>query len=477
MNKQSPLTEQQKRGLLADLSRLSPKEQISFFILLPFIITIIGATGFVGPNLYEIGRFLNLGSIKNIEIELGSVLNSVTFVFQAIGGITFGYLTDRFKRKNLMMLILILVGGSNIIIALMGIYFADAPNILSLDKYYLFLLFRCSSLFGTGAVYGIMISYVGDFFSTKERTVAIGYMIITHDIGMGLGMIVTGLSANDPGWHFPFLIYGIANIIILLIVFILAVEVRRGVGESELMEHILENNQEYKARIKLSDIKKILKVRTNWLILAQNFFGNAPWGAIFIFSIEFFKEKFFISTSTATLMIMFFLAGSPLGSLVAGYVNRKYLEKNPRFLFMISALGLILMTIIISIVYHMPVEQGGGTEYIVLVIAMGICGSFFNGFSNATQKSVSLNVNVPENRGIITAMGGVFALSGLSIGTLLVGYLKNYFTNEVYAFDVSWSAWVICAITWVGFIFTVPGDQKAFRERLKQYFSTATTGE
>ena len=462
-------------GLLADLKRLTPKEQVSFFIFIPFIITMVATENFVGPNLYEIGRFLGLTSEIEIEQKLGGWLNSITFIVQAVGAIYFGYLTDKLERKTLIIIMLVFMSLSNMVLGLMGIAPFSDMELIQNQSFILFLVFRSISMLSVGAVYGLMISYVGDFFSKKQRAVAVGYMIITHDVSIGLGMVIAGVSGGSPGWHFPFLLFAFFHVVVLVLVLAFAVEVRRGAGEDELMGHILEKNVEYTSRIKIEDLKKIFNIKTNIFILLQSMFGNSPWGAIMIFSVEYFKDKFYVDTSVATLLIIMFLTGSPLGSFIGGYVNRRYAEKTPNTIYLISFGGMIIMAICFSLIFHFPVPEGGGIGSIIAAVAIGVIGSLATGFSNASQKNVMMAVNVPENRGIITALSSVGALIGLAGGTFLFGTFKGYFPADVYAYDVMWTAWILAGTTWLGFLYTVKKDTEDFKNRLQNYITSISS--
>jgi MFS family permease len=169
-------------------------------------VTIVGS---IGPELTQAG--------SGISITSGGIGTAASFYVAGacVGALGFGQLTDRFGRRNLMMLTLAVY-----ILATVATAFAFAP--------WYFYLCRFITGAGIGGEYAAINSAIDELIPARNR----GQVDLTINgsywVGSGIGSVAALLFLNqfaiDVGWRLAFGVGALLGLLILL--------VRRTVPES-----------------------------------------------------------------------------------------------------------------------------------------------------------------------------------------------------------------------------------------------------
>lgn len=148
-----------------------------------------------------------MGSIKEdlnlTDVEISLVLG-LSLAATAIGGIIFGYLSDRFGRKKVLQWTILTYS--------IGTFLSGFSMNL-----WLLLVFRFITGLGVGGEWGTGQTYIGETFPAKVRGRFGAFMQTGAPIGIALASVVGGYVAPVIGWRTSFFISVLPAILVLLI--------------------------------------------------------------------------------------------------------------------------------------------------------------------------------------------------------------------------------------------------------------------
>lgn len=159
-----------------------------------------------------------MGSIKaelNLtDVEISLVLG-LSLAATAIGGIVFGYLSDRFGRKKVLQWTILTYS--------LGTFLSG----FSINLWFL-LVFRFITGLGVGGEWGTGQTYIGETFPAKVRGRFGAFMQTGAPIGIALASMVGGYISPVIGWRASFFISVLPAILVFLI--------RKNLQESDIWE-------------------------------------------------------------------------------------------------------------------------------------------------------------------------------------------------------------------------------------------------
>ncbi len=167
-------------------------------LLLGSTLTVM-AGAIIAPALPEISRVYE--HLPRAEL-LSKLILTLPALFIALLGPLAGYFIDRNGRRNVLLCSLFLY-------ALAGTTGAYLTNI------YLILAGRALLGMAVGAMMTTIVTLIGDYFEGKKRSNFMGYQAAFSSTG-GLVFISTGGFLADYHWRFPFLIYSVSLIILIM---------------------------------------------------------------------------------------------------------------------------------------------------------------------------------------------------------------------------------------------------------------------
>lgn len=154
------------------------------------------AMGYIAPALAE-----DWGIAKS---QLGPVMSA------ALGGMIFGALfsgpiSDRFGRKIVLSLSMLIFGGFTLLCAYSS----------NLDQ---LVLFRFITGIGLGAAMPNATTLFSEYCPTRVRSLLVTCMFCGYNLGMALGGFISGWLIPSYGWHSLFLLGGWAPLVLMLLV-------------------------------------------------------------------------------------------------------------------------------------------------------------------------------------------------------------------------------------------------------------------
>ncbi|MEJ5257151.1 MAG: MFS transporter [Fervidobacterium sp.] len=370
-----------------------------------------------------------IGMIEEEFKVTDSHIGLVGGVFSIVGALVslvWGYLSDRYNRKALLVAS-ILVG--------------EIPCLLSAISGTFGQLFfwRVLTGIGIGASFPISYSLVGDMFGHKERGKVVSILGLASTVGGIVGMLVAGYSAGIFGWRIPFILVSAPNLIIIPLIINYLEEPKRGSHE----EGFVESGAEYVANVKLSDYAQLVRVKTNLLLFLQGIAGTVPWGAIPYFMIEFFRREKSMDLNQATTMFLLFALGSIAGNIIGGFVGEKVYRKSKRLVPLLSAITTILGVFFTVLVFRYPYFPTGLGAFLTFGL-LGFIAAAMDSYTGPNVKMMLLNVNEPKDRGRIFSIFNLTDSVGTGIGRFFGGSMSVALGTLGAALEVSAYFWFIC---------------------------------
>ncbi|WP_448375008.1 MFS transporter [Fervidobacterium sp.] len=370
-----------------------------------------------------------IGLIREEFAITDSHIGLIGGVFSIVGALislVWGYLTDKYNRKWLLV--------SSILVG-------EIPCLLTAisNSYGQFFFWRVLTGIGIGASFPISYSLIGDLFSHKERGKIVSILGLASTIGGILGMLVAGYTANIFGWRIPFILVSAPNLILVPLIINVFEEPKRGAHE----EGFSEISTEYSYTIKLSDYAQLIKIRTNLLLFLQGIAGTIPWGAIPFFMIELFRREKSMDLNQATTVFLLFALGSVTGNILGGFLGEKIYRKSKKFVPFISAVTTILGVFLTVAVFRYPYVESGIIGLITFG-SLGFIAAAMDSYTGPNVKMMLLNVNEPKDRGRIFSVFNLTDSVGAGVGRLVGGSLSMVLGTLGAALEVTAYFWLAC---------------------------------
>lgn len=266
------------------------------------------------------------------DVQISFVLGA-SLAATALGGVVFGFLSDRYGRKKVLQWTILTYS--------LGTFLSGFSYNIEL-----LLLFRILTGLGVGGEWGTGQTYIGETFPAKVRGRYGAFMQTGAPIGIALATLVGGYIAPEIGWRMCFFVSIIPAILVILI--------RKKLPESDIWEErrkLIESG-------KLS-IEEIREEKKNKLVALfepanRKFFILALVLAIFDMSAYWFTYSWMpgylhqqreFSMAKSALFMLITQSGGFLGYFTFGFVADK-LGRRPAYTIysIIMAFGLVMIT-------------------------------------------------------------------------------------------------------------------------------------
>ena len=256
------------------------------------------------------------------QIGLMETLRNIT---QTISAPFWGYMADRFSRKNVMIFGTGIWGIWTLLVGLM-------PDFSSM------LIIRAISGLGLGCLMPATFSLIGDHFPQSQRGRALGTIGLVGLLGTVIGVFLLGFIATRDFWRWGFIGLGVASMLTGVFIWLLVEELPRGSAEPELTG-LMTHENEKKFQISAKDMVNTLRIPTIWAAILQGVTGNMPWVVMGIYFINWMVRElgysneisFSNQTGSAPLVFAIVVIGAAISNLLGGIIG-DYAEKvNPKY--------------------------------------------------------------------------------------------------------------------------------------------------
>ena len=324
------------------------------------------------------------------SLQQGGLLATGFTLGMAIAGVPAGYLVDRFSRKTVLLVSIVIYSLGTLATPLASGW-ADMAA------------YRIFSGFGEGMQAAALFAAVGAFFHHR-RGLALGGVGVAFGLGVILGPLVgVGFAADFGTWRAPFIIFGLSGLSIALIaVFTVSRRLtERAVGATSSSESY--------------DYMPAKAYNRNSIALAV----ASTVGGIVLYGFLGLYPTFLVSqlglTAAQSALALSFVGFGGFAGLLGGWIGDRVDQRN---LLIGSFLGVSVTGILI---YQVQASLGWQCLFAFLMGVFGT-GFVFPNLNSAIQRAVRPN-QVGRAAGLfVTSYYGPAAFSGLLFGALVAGF-------------------------------------------------------
>ncbi|EJF88295.1 MFS transporter, metabolite:H+ symporter (MHS) family protein [Bartonella vinsonii subsp. arupensis OK-94-513] len=205
----------------------------------------------------------------------------VGFLMRPVGGWLFGYIADRYGRKQSMLISVFMMCGGSFLIAILPTY-----ETIGITAAILLLLLRMLQGLSVGGEYGTTATYMSEvalknhrgFFGSFQYTTLIGGQLLASLVIFILALYLTEDQLKAWGWRIPFAIGGLAAIV--------AIYLRRSLHET--------TTKESRSQEKAGSIKELLSKHRKAFFLVVGFTAG---GSLTFYTYTTYMQKYLITTT------------------------------------------------------------------------------------------------------------------------------------------------------------------------------------
>ena len=287
--------------------------------------------------LNYIDRYLLPGTQPLVQHEFGltdqqlGALTTALFVTYMLTAPLTGWLGDRFRRKPLI------VAGA-VLWSLATLFTFSVHSYGS-------LYFR-HALVGIGeATFGIFAPAVlSDFFPARERNRVLSLFYLTIPIGAALGYLLGGQLGSRFGWRMPFLVGAVPGLLLALLYALLGSEPLRGASETE------QDSRPLRQQIPALLANPAYMLATlGMAMMVFTLGGISAWMPTFLYRFSGMSVAR-AGTVLGAITVIDGLAGTWMG----GWLAERWLRRNPRALYLLSAWSVLLTLPLAALVFFGP---------------------------------------------------------------------------------------------------------------------------
>ena len=386
----------------------------------PHLITFYAATGHLMMHMFAAFYFVIVLAIEddwNFSYDELINLWLLGSLLVGLGSIPAGWLSDRWSRSGMLVIMFIGLGISSILCGLSNNKFSLMINLSALGLF-------CSIYHPAG------ISWVVN--TSKETGKALGFNNIFGGVGIGLGAFSSGLIIDMYNWNYAFIFPGAISIII-------------GIG---LFLHIYQGKISFKNIIsdKFNDNpnqNQLLKIAIIMLvsITCMSFVYQILQSSLpKVIDIRL-AERLDFGTSQIGLIVSFIYIVSGLMNYIGGILADKYPEKN---IYLIGILGQgILLFFIFSL-----------SNYFLIIISLFIVA--FNSSILPAENLLLAYFSPQKHQSLVYGIKFIVSFAIAPIALFLIS--TSYETTKEFSYLYLSSGILMLILFFV--VFTLPSTQK-----------------
>ncbi|AXY59681.1 MFS transporter [Acinetobacter sp. WCHAc010052] len=297
---------------------------------------------------------------------------AVGFLARPIGGLVFGHFGDKYGRKKLLQISLILVGASTFLIGCIPGYASIgymAPVLL--------VILRFIQGFAVGGEWGGAMLLVSEHSDEKRRGFYSSFLQAAAPAGsVAASLVLLTLSMTLPeesflawGWRVAFWLSAV--------IIIIGYYIRKNVEESDVFKASLEKQEA--TRKSSAGLKEVLKYYPKQAIcgMLMRVGENSAYYIIVVFSITYLSVQHHIGYTTMLLLLLCANTFHFFAMIFGGHLSDKFGRKN---IMMFGYVGILLW---MPFYFH-GLDQG---SFAVTLFAMCV-GLFFQGVTYSGQGAV-----------------------------------------------------------------------------------------
>jgi MFS family permease len=329
----------------------------------------------------------------SMDTRTAGLLNSLTLVASAVGGLLFGYIADRIGRARALM-------ASILVYSLASAACAFTHTIPQLA------FFRFILGLGMGGEWTTAAALIAETWRAEHRGKALGLMQSAYAIGEAIAALVVAAVLPHFGWRAVFLVGILPALAVLWI--------RRSVPESEIWKQRSRQTQ----RPKLRQLLRGETLRNGILATTMNSFAMFGYWGLFVWipgylSLPVSLGGRGLSLAKSTSFFLLLCGGKWLGYALFGFFADVYGRKRPYFAYLLIAALLVPAYGLV----HTPLWL------LILGPVVGFFGiGFFSGFAAIASEIFPSQIRATA-MGVSYNLGrGISAVAPFAVGALALRF-------------------------------------------------------
>jgi len=388
--------------------------------------------------------------VSHTEIGL---ISSVFTIVAALATLIWAYLVDKYSRKKLILI---------------GVILGEIPCFLTgfVNDYTQLFVIRVLTGFGIGVILPAASSLLGDYFPSQERGKGFGWFLSAMGFGYLLGAAIAGGIGSKFGWRYPFIIIAVPNFFLAPLFYLFVREPRRGETDVQI-KNSKGKDIVYNYPVKLSDFKKAVTIKTNLFLNLQSILGCIPWGMLSSWIITFFVYVRGFSIPIATTFALTFTGIRMFGNIWGGYIGDYLSRKKCVYRIILSITTILLAIPFITASISREISPHSDPSQFIIFFILGFVGISLASVAGPNSRAMFLDVNVPENRGMMLSFANLTDVMGTGIGPFFGGLLADRY-GLFFALVTSILFWIPCALLWLPLIKALPVDMNDLSKIMKK---------
>ena len=354
----------------------------------------------MGTDLFVVSPLLPFISEEyNVSPETTGWMVTVFAVTYAFSAPVFGWLSDKKGRRTFIMFGLLLFAISNALTAF-------APSFLWL------IVSRILAGLSVASITPLIYAIIGDIAPPNRRGTWLSIVVSGHLTALWAGAPLGTLLEHFLGWRSVFVVMTIIGAILAVVNF----KTWASIPKSDVTKNVVEGN--------LLRILGSVSVTTIWAISMYALY-------VYLGAALYTENKF--SSSEIALAVTFYGVGAVLGSLASGRLTDKFGENK------ISKSTLIFLTVIL-IGLGIFFSSGDWVYFFLFLWALV-------GYAGFTSYQARLAVEYPKERGIVMAWNNTALYIGITIGSMIGGYVISNWGYSLLPYVCSVAAMISFALS------------------------------
>jgi len=403
----------------------------------------------LAPNLTAVGESFGL-SPRETDVLAGDI-SAAIWAVGAPSALAVGWLADRYSRRWLLCTVALL---------------AQVPSgatILFVTKPWQLVALRGITGIAVGGSVPVMYSLLGDLFPVSKRANAVALVPVAQGAGLAGGQVVGALLGSFIGWRLPYAILAALVVVVAVVTVAVTSDPRRGSAEEALQGNDA-SGEEYQEHMSCSKLAPLLRTPTNLLMILQGLPGCLPWGLLVVYLNDFLVQNKGLSLEAATLVVLAFGAGCSLGVAAGGAGGQLCYNTRRELLPVVMGAAMMLSPLPLLALINMPLENAN----VVVPSLLGALGGFLASIPVPNSRTIVLNVNRPEARGVAMALQAMLDDLGKGLGPSLVSLLIVQMGRQR-AFNLALLAWIPTGLMLLAACLTLRRDEDRMQASLLEW--------
>jgi MFS family permease len=376
--------------------------------------------------------------------ELGLIGSAFMWVY-AVAAPLAGHVGDRYPRKWVI---------------LVGLYIWSLITGMTAlcTKVWQFVLVRGAEGLGETFYMPASMGIISDYHTPATRSRAIGLHTTSVYAGTIAGGALAGWMGQKYGWQSPFVVLGIAGILLGFVLSRFIREPLRNQAERQERGDTGETSapQRMPMRLFLVDFSRTPTA----VLLIVAYFGAQMVGMVFLtWMPTFLKEKFGLSLAAAGLGATFFIqVASMIGAALGGVIADRWSQKRAEGRIRMQALVVLLGSPFVFLCGY-TLHPG------MLIVAMSLYG-LSRGMYDSNLTAAFYDVIAPDRRSTATGFMNFLGWIGAGLGSLAIGVAVDHrITMSVAISSTAVVYLCVAGVLFYASVFTAPRDILNLRSR------------